>query len=331
MLVVLGAILFFGRDHMHFLGEGWGELARANNTYIAIASVFVLFSMVAQAEVMVVLLRSAGVRVKRTTVNTLCFAANAWSATFPGGPALSAAMIFREQMKWGATPVIASWYMLLSGAISGAGMALLALGSVLFLGLSVKPLTLALSVATFLAIVLAANWVARHPHTVENWVIDRVRAFRRWRKLPEDSLTENIRGLGDQLSAVQLPPGKLALAVVHSLLNWVLEIICLFACIYAVGAHPPIAGVVLSFLAAKLVGQAQITPGGLGPVDVALTSTLVAVAAMTSAEAFAAVVVFRMLGFVGLALLGWVVYFAAKLAHPAADASSSSSSPTMAS
>src|SRR5699024_12851356 len=55
------------------------------------------------------------------------------------------------------------------------------------------------------------------------------------------------------------------------------------------------------------------TPGGLGPVDIVLTSTLVAVAGLTSGQAFAAVIVFRMFSFVGLVGLGWIIFLVAKL------------------
>lgn len=317
LLVIIG---FVGREHLHFIGDGWRELGKANNGWILAAVVALAISMVAQAELMVILLRSAGITVKRGKVNVLGLAANAWSATFPGGPALSAAMIFREQLRWGATPVIASWYMLLSGAIAGGGMALLALGAVFFLGLTVKPATLLISILFLLAIAGAANWLATHPVQVERWLIRRVKAFNRWRKQPEERWVDQLEGFSHQLAAVRLPFPTLLRAVIVSLGNWVFEILCLIACIYAVGADPAIAAVTLSFLAAKLVGQAQVTPGGLGPVDVALTSALVGVAGMTSVSAFAAVIVFRMLSFVGLTAVGWLVYFAARVPTPRAVA-----------
>lgn len=319
VLVVLGALVYFGRDHLHFIGDGWRELEFADNKWILVAVVLVALSMVAQAEVMVVLLRTAGVNVKRRAANVLGLAANAWSSSFPGGPALSAAMIFREQMKWGATPVIASWYMILSGAIAGAGMAVLAIGSVFFLGMTVKPLTLAMSILGLLALAFLTNWVATHPRQVEQWLLARAQAFNRWRNQPEDRFTSNIRNFSDQLSAVELPLNKLTLAIFYSMMNWILEIACLWACIMAIGGEPPIAGVVLAFLMSKAFGAAQITPGGLGPVDVALTTGLVGLAAMTSVHAFAAVMVYRMLNFVGLTLAGWLVYFGAKLAKPVVD------------
>ncbi|WP_296214862.1 YbhN family protein [uncultured Corynebacterium sp.] len=315
-LALIGLIAFLAREHLHFIGDGWRELEHADKRWIGVAVLALAVSMIAQAEVMVVLLRSAGVKVKRTSVNWLGLAANAWSSTFPGGPALSAAMIFREQMKWGATPVIASWYMLLSGALAGGGMAILAIGAVFFLGLTVKPMTLAMSLIALVALALLTNWVAKNPDKVERWLVNRLRTYNTRRGKPADRFTDNVHGFSQQLSAVELSLSKLAAAIVASLSNWIFEILCLLACIYAVGATPPIAGAVLAFLTAKLVGQAQVTPGGLGPVDVALTSALVGFGTLTSVQAFGAVIVFRMLSFVGLTLVGWIVFFATKMVNP---------------
>lgn len=315
-LALIGLIAFLAREHLHFIGEGWRALRHSDNRWIGLAVAALAISMIAQAEVMVVLLRSAGVKVKRSSVNWLGLAANSWSATFPGGPALSAAMIFREQLKWGATPVIASWYMLLSGALAGGGMAILAIGAVFFLGLTVKPMTLALSLLAMIGLAFLTNWVASNPDKVERWLVNRLRTYNTRRGKPADRFTDKVEGLSHQLSAVELPLSKLTAAISASLGNWIFEILCLLCCVYAVGATPPIAGVVLAFLTAKLVGQAQVTPGGLGPVDVALTSALVGFATLTSVQAFGAVIVFRMLSFVGLTLVGWIVFFATKMVNP---------------
>ena len=163
-------------------------------------------------------------------------------------------MIFREQLKWGATAVISSWYLVLSGVLAGGGMALLAIGAVFFLGLKeVQLSTLLISVVALLALAVATNWVASHPHFLERWLRARLRAFNRWRNKPADRFEGKLVGLAEQLSTVQLPLPQLAISIVVSLAKWILEIFCLLACIYAVEAEPPIAGVVLSFLTAKLV------------------------------------------------------------------------------
>ena len=54
--------------------------------------------------------------------------------------------------------------------------------------------------------------------------------------------------------------------------------------------------------------------------DVALTSALVGFGTLTSVQAFGAVIVFRMLSFVGLTLVGWIVFFATKMVNPKGSA-----------
>ena len=50
----------------------------------------------------------------------------------------------------------------------------------------------------------------------------------------------------------------------------------------------------LAFVTAKIVGTAQITPAGLGPVEAAMTGSLVAVG-MTASSAFGVVFVYRII------------------------------------
>ena len=307
-LAILAIIIFLFRDHYHFLEEGWAEILQANNWYITAAVVAMGLSMVAQAEVMVALLRPAGVPVKRTSANALGLSANSWSSTFPGGPAISAAMIFREQMKWGASGVVASWYLVISGLFSGASMAILGLGAVFFLQADAHVFSLIVSIVALVVLTLAANWVARHPNKVEPALLKAASWFNRKRNKPEDRFHDRIRNLVTQLRAVDLTPKWLGYAIGTSLLNWVMEIVCLFLCVLAIGAEPSVAGVILAFILAKLAGQAQITPGGLGPVDIALTTMLVGTGGLSSGQAFAAVIVFRMISFVLLTIVGWLVF-----------------------
>ena len=60
-------------------------MKRSDNRWLLVAAAMMGLAMLAQAEVMVVLLRSAGVKVSRLRVNALGLAANSVSSTFPGG------------------------------------------------------------------------------------------------------------------------------------------------------------------------------------------------------------------------------------------------------
>lgn len=307
-LIVIGAVIFLARDHYHFLEDGWRALLQANNWYILAAVTAMGLSMIAQSEVMVGLLRSAGVSVKRTSANALGLSANAWSSSFPGGPAISAAMIFREQMKWGATAVVASWYLVISGVLSGASMALLGLGAMFFLQAKVHVFSLSLSLLALVALLLAVRWVGRNPIKVQSFLMAGMSWFNRKRRKPADRYHDEIRGFSDQLRTVDLPARSLIYAILFSLLNWILEIVCLFLCILAVGAEPNVSGAILAFIGAKLVGQAPVTPGGLGTVDITLTTMLVGFAGLSSGESVASVIVFRMVSFALLTIVGWLVF-----------------------
>lgn len=308
VFLVLAALAYALRDNAHFLHEGWAALKKADGGYLAVAAIFTAVTMIFQAETMVSLLHSTGVPCGRGRANALGLAANSWSATLPGGPAVAAAMIFREQLAWGASAVVASWYMVVSGVLAAAGMALLGLIAVFFLGASIHPVALAASIAGLLAVLCAVIWAARNPATVEAKLAAALRWYNRQVRAPEDRWADKLSGLRTQLHTVDIPLPRLALGLLWSTLKWVAEIVCLWACVIAVGGQPDVAGVALSFLTAKLIGQAPITPGGLGPVDVALTSTLVALGQIPMSLAVAATIVFRMLTFVLLAAVGWVVF-----------------------
>ena len=67
------------------------------------------------------------------------YAGNALSTTLPGGPVLSATFIYRQQRIWGASPVVASWQLVMSGALQVIGLALLGLGGAFLLGAKQEP------------------------------------------------------------------------------------------------------------------------------------------------------------------------------------------------
>lgn len=305
IVVALLIIVYNGTDLIH---EGWQHLRRADKRYIAAAVLVLAVGMAAQAEMMVVLLRAAGVRAGRFQANVLGLIANAWSSTLPGGPAISAATIFRRQLTWGATTVIASWYLVISGVLASAAMAILGLAAVIFLDAQISWWTILASLVTLALVIAAFRWVGRHPTSIYRAVRTVVAWFNRLTRAPEHRWQDALDRLPQQLTAVNVPSSALAWALVWASANWLFEIASLYICLIAVGVHPTASGTALAFLLAKLVGQAQLTPGGVGPVDVALFSLLVPLAQIPSAGAIAGVFVYRALSFVGLAAVGWVVF-----------------------
>jgi len=102
-------------------------------------------------------------------------------------------------------------------------------------------------------------------------------------------------------------PAKLAQGIGGSVLVSVAYILCLAACVQAVGpSHvPPLASIAVAYLAGNAAGSFIPTPGGIGAVETALSIAL-AGAGMHAAQAITAVLLFRTVTFWLPVLAGWV-------------------------
>lgn len=317
-LVVLVIAAFLLRNKMPFLAEGYTQVLAANNTGLFLAIVAVVISIVSMAGVMRQLLGAGGSHVSLLRTTELTFIANSWSGTFPGGAAISTVYQFRTMRAWDVSVVVSSWFIVVSGALSTLWLVALGLVAVLFLGahFSVIPLISTAALMIGLSILLfAATNNPRHASAVACSI---VRAFNRLTRADNERWIPTVKAQVGQLHAVTLTPGRFAIASLFSLCNWLFEILALWLCIWAVtdtlpglervGEIPSILGVVLAFVTAKIVGTAQITPAGLGPVEAAMTASLVAVG-MPAASAFASVFVFRIIAFALITIIGWCIYF----------------------
>ena len=299
------------RSRMDFLREGWQYIRAADYRYLILAIAAIAISIFGMAEVMYVLLRAAGLHVGRRAVNALVLSTNAVSATLPGGPPISVALIFRQQLKWGASTVIASWYMVVSGVISSSVMAVIGLIAIYTLGAQLSVWTLITSLILLVVILVGAHWMSRNPKIMERWAHNVARWFNSRRGAPRHRGRKRISETIESLQSVDLPPTKIFFAAWWAFINWSFDWACLLLCLWAVGQHPSIPATIIAFLMAKLVGSTQVTPGGFGPVEATLIGALVAVG-VPSAPALAATLIFRMISFVLLAAVGWIIFFAGK-------------------
>jgi glycosyltransferase 2 family protein len=81
---------------------------------------------------------------------------------------------------------------------------------------------------------------------------------------------------------------------------------CLAACVAAFGKSAPIASIAVVYLTGSALGSIVPTPGGLGAVELALTSGLTLVAGVPGAAATSAVLLFRLITFWLPVPAGWV-------------------------
>ncbi|OOK68910.1 hypothetical protein BZL30_6792 [Mycobacterium kansasii] len=103
------------------LAKAWMSIYQANWWWLVAAMGAAAASMHSFAQIQRTLLSSAGVHVKQLRSEAAFYAANSLSTTLPGGPVLSATFLLRQQRIWGASTVVASWQLVMSGCCRPSG------------------------------------------------------------------------------------------------------------------------------------------------------------------------------------------------------------------
>lgn len=304
VVVILSVEAWFVWPHLE---QAWDHIGEINWWWVLACIVAALASMDSYAQVQRVLMGSAGVRVRQRESLAVILASNSISQTMPGGQVLAPAFIYRESRKWGATPVVASWQLVMSGLLAGVGLAVLGLGGALLAGAKTSPYSVVFSVVGFVAFAIVMQYVATHPETLEGPGRRVLGWINNLRDKPREHGVERLKRILDQLQSVQLKRRAAGEAFAWSLFNWVADVVCLaFAC-YAVGAEPGFAALMVAYAAGKAVGTAlPLLPGGIGVVDAVLISAFTA-SGIPAADALLAVLIYRIVSYLLIALIGWVV------------------------
>jgi glycosyltransferase 2 family protein len=124
------------------------------------------------------------------------------------------------------------------------------------------------------------------------------------RRLLRARLAPVLSQVVPRLLAVMQQPRKLAEGIGGALLLTGAYILCLDACIRALGGSIPLASAAVVYLTGAALGSAVPTPGGLGAVEAALSAGLTA-AGLPGAIAVSAVLLFRTLTFWLPIPVGW--------------------------
>jgi putative heme transporter len=293
----------------------WDQLAKAARSLYsakwwwllasALAAVLLMHSF---AEVQRTLLMAAGVRVNKLRSEAAYYAANALSTTLPGGPVLAATFLLRQQRIWGASTLVASWQLVMSGVLQAVGLALLGLGGAFFLGAKNNPFSLLFTLGGFVALLLLAQAVASRPELIEGIGCRVLARFNSLRGRPADVGLAKWREMLCQLESVSLSRRDLATAFSWSLINRFADVACLGFAAYAAGAHPSVGGLTVACAAARAVGTIPLMPGGLLMVEAVLVPGLVS-SGMSLPVAISAMLIYRLISWLLLAAVGWVVFF----------------------
>jgi uncharacterized membrane protein YbhN (UPF0104 family) len=294
---------------------GWDQLAKAStslyeaNWWWLIASVLAAAASIHSfARIQRTLLKSAGVHVKELRSEAAYYAANALSTTLPGGPVLSTTFLFRQQRLWGASAVVASWQLVMAGVLHGLGLALLGLGGAFLLGAKNNPFSLLFTLGGFVALLLLAQAVASRPELIDGIGCRVLSWVNSVRGRPADTGLARWRETLTQLESVSLGRRDLAVAFTWSLLTRVTDVACLGFAAYAAGDHASVAGLMVACAAARAVGTIPLMPGGFLVVEAVLVPGLVS-SGMSLPGAISAMLIYRLISWLFIGAIGWVVFF----------------------
>lgn len=235
----------------------------------------------------------------------ITLAGNAVTNSLPAGPAFGAAYSFRRYQEREVPDVVSGWVVLAVSVLGAVALAMLAsIGVMAALGQGTAFDLVGVTVGT-LAVTALLLWLVRDPRLVAPVVTFGIRVGHRLLRRPhdDDGVARQVR---ERLSAVSPSWPGLWMALGWALGNWVLDLACLVCAFGAVNAPVPWRGLLLAYGAAQLAANLPVTPGGLGVVEGSLTIGLVAYGG-AEASSVAAVLLYRMISFWALLIVGWIV------------------------
>ena len=305
LALALGLAAVLARDR---IAEWWQTLISVRWQWALVAAVVQLVSVQCVVQVQRVLLRAGGGRAPAGTLTTLTYAGNAISIGVPvAGAAASAAYTYRRLRELGTSTALVGWVLAVSGIASTVTLAaVLAVGSAVT-GSAVG--AVGAFVATAVAVLPVVGAVLAIRHAATRAVLVRVLQrgaglLGRWvSALRGAEVERRVEDLLTSLGSFRLGARGVAATGALSLANWVLDAGCLALAVVAVGAPVPWQGLLLVWAAGAVVSSTRLTPGGIGVVETALASALVA-AGLPASSAVPAVVVYRLVSLWLLAGIG---------------------------
>lgn len=225
------------RARMPGTGEIAAALRSAEDVWVGVAGLAILVAIGLFARQQRRLLAGVGVRVPRHRALALAFSRSAMSISLPAGAVVSAAYAFRQFRASGADRRSAATVMVVSGALSTAGLVVLygtgASAAALF-GVSAAwrahPVLLIGSGVLVLAVLaVLARWVSR-----------------------------------------SIAPRHWVLALVAAVGNWSADLFCLVATARAFALPLGLVELAALFLTVQVIRQIPLTPGGIGVIEASL-------------------------------------------------------------
>jgi putative heme transporter len=290
-----------------YAGRAFDRLIAANVGWILIAIVAEACSMAAFARVQRRMLTAGGTRVSMPRMVALTYAANAVSVTLPAGLALSAGYAFSRLRSWGATAAGAGFALAASGLLSTVSFALIAVVVAVFIGGGASTWWLLVAVAVAVALTVVTARHRPRMSVVTGLAAQILMRVNRLLHRPRTAGVVAVRRFAADITAIRPRTRDWVVALTLAVVNWIADVVCLYASCEAVGLHIPTAALALSaYLAGIGAGTISILPAGLGVTDAAM---IVVLAGSGGAGiATAGVLVYRVISFALVVAAGWLIW-----------------------
>ena len=266
-------------------------------------------SLACLAAVVQWLLRAGGTRLRLSTAGATVLGANAVAGALPGGAAFAVAWMFRQFRRRGVGQALAGSVLAVSGLMSGAALFVLLLAGVLVSGSTgpgagLRPVLVGLAVFAVAAAAVAYGlsrfrWIRHHVRRL--WRRTGLRSTRLW------DLEQALGRLGSEVRATR--PGVLPWLrpVGFALLNWLLDMACLVACMWSLDVAVPWYGLLAAYALTQVAGSLRLTPGGLGVVETSLAA-LLSLYGLGTDQAIAVTLLYRLMNYWMLQPVGWACF-----------------------
>jgi putative heme transporter len=309
ILLALADLVWF--EHTT-VGQSVGVVERAEWGWLLAACGFELLSMMAFARTQRIVLRAAGVRASIPSVAATALVGNAISVSVPLiGPGAGSVFTYRRFRQVADDPAPVTWTLLISGLISNlVWVLLIAIGAIVS-GNSAAAISGVLGGASVLLTTIIGVLALRRSRSRKvmiQWGARLLRAAQRLSGRPVGDAEDLTRNALDALSAFRMLHRDWVQAVGLSVVNWLASVGCFVAAILAVGSTVPWTRILLVYCAGVTVSSFNLTPGGLGVTEAVLAAGLTA-SGMRPAAALGSALIFRLVSFWLVTLVGWTIYF----------------------
>lgn len=255
------------------------------------------------------MLRAGGVHVPLRGMASASLAANALCMTLPAGSVLSTGYLFHRMRRFGATTAVATWGLFVAGVMGTITFAALGvLASTEARGGDAVALALAGVAVVTITLLAALTAALRRPQMLTRIASNALRPLNRLLGRDRAAGSEVARRVVDQVVSIRPSGFDWLLGLLFASLNWTGDLACLVFSCYAVGlGGMNLQLVLIAYVAGMASSGISLLPGGIGSIDAILIVTLVH-GGIASPLAAAGVLIYRLISFVLLAGLGWLIW-----------------------